>query len=98
MTTAAPQPLALAILLALRDAGAIEQAGRRMSLPRLAKLLGLSASAVLRALAALGDASVAGQSGPGWVTVELTEGRWAICLTDVGEAALLAQAALERHP
>lgn len=53
-------PLDQAILQAL----AAEGPGARMSLPRLSRRLGLSASAVLRTLSFLGDATIAGRCGP----------------------------------
>ena len=90
MTLFAPQPLALAILRAVRDAASLDGVERGVSLPRLVKLLGHGASVLLRTLATLGDAPVAGQPGPNWVRVEQAEGRWTIYLTDAGDAALRA--------
>jgi hypothetical protein len=58
-----------------------------MSLPRLAKRLGLGVSVVLRQLSLMGDAVIGGQTGPGWVRVEQTEERWVIYLTAVGQSA-----------
>src|SRR5690606_6866472 len=46
-----------------------------VSLPRIGKRLGLSASALLRHLTAMSDAQLAGQPGPGWVRVTQTEER-----------------------
>lgn len=83
-----PGPLGAAILQALMQEGAeaaTDTAG--ISLPRLSKRLGLSASAVLRELSFLGDAVIGGQPGPGWVRVWQHEGRWMIALTDAGRAA-----------
>lgn len=54
------------------------------SLPRLAKKLGLSASALLRQLTLMGDAEIGGRAGPGWVRVVQDEERWIVHLTDAG--------------
>ena len=67
------EPLACRILRALAQAPA-HQAG--MSLPRLGKRLGQSASVLVRELTYLGEATLAGQAGPGWVRVVQEEGRW----------------------
>ncbi len=58
-----------------------------MSLPRLAKRLGLGASVLLRELSQMGDAEIAGRRGPGWVRVEQTEDRWLVQLTASGHEA-----------
>ncbi len=58
-----------------------------MSLPRLAKRLGLGVSVVMRQLSLMGDAVIGGQPGPGWVRVEQTEDRWVAYLTEVGRSA-----------
>ena len=79
MTDAAP---AHAILAALAQEGP----GAPVSLPRLSKRLGLSASAVLRALSFLGDAALGGRRGPGWVRVWQQDGRWMAVLTEAGRA------------
>lgn len=81
-----PSPLAVAILQSLARQGA----GAPQSLPRLAKSLGSSASVLLRELALMGDAPVAGHAGPGWVRVTQHEGRWLVALTAEGAAAIEA--------
>jgi hypothetical protein len=58
-----------------------------MSLPRLAKRLGLGVSVVMRQLSLMGDAVIGGQPGPGWVRVEQTEERWVCYLTQAGHSA-----------
>ena len=61
-----------------------------MSLPRLGKRLGQGASVLMRCLALMGDAPIAGTPGPGWVRLEKEEGRWVAALTESGRS--LAQA------
>jgi hypothetical protein len=85
-------PFAAAILVEL--ATAPPPGG--MSLPRLAKRLGLSVSVVLRQLSLMGDAVIGGQAGPGWVRVEQTEERWVVYLTEVGHGAAVEVAAQMR--
>ena len=65
-----------------------------MSLPRLGKRLGQSASVLVRELTCLSEASLAGQPGPGWVRVVQEQGRWVAYLTADGltVAQQLAQA------
>jgi hypothetical protein len=58
-----------------------------MSLPRLAKRLGLGVSVVMRQLSLMGDAVIGGQAGPGLVRVEQTEDRWVAYLTEAGRSA-----------
>ena len=58
--------------------------GGEMSLPRLSKRLGRSASALLRELSFLGDAVLGGRRGPGWVRVWQLDGRWMVALTAAG--------------
>ncbi len=82
----ADDPFAMAILAEL---AAGPQTGG-MSLPRLAKRLGLSVSAVLRQLSLMGDAVIGGQAGPAWVHVAQTEERWVIHLTEAGRRAAAA--------
>ncbi len=78
----APDAPAIAILQRLlaapRDDG--------VSLPRLAKHLGLGASAVLRRLTLMGDAELGSQRGPGWVRVVQLDDRWVAHLTEAGRA------------
>lgn len=57
-----------------------------ISLPRLGKRLGLGASVLMRALTLMGDASLGGQPGPGWVTLRLEDERWMAALTDAGRS------------
>ena len=87
-------PLACRILCALAEAAPTasgDPAG--MSLPRLGKRLGHSASVLVRELAGLGDATLAGRRGPGWVQVEQAQGRWTVHLTAEGRAVAQALAA-----
>jgi len=56
------KPLAWCILRALATE---TEDGAGMSLPRLGKQLGHSASVLMRELAYLGEATLAGQPGPG---------------------------------
>lgn len=82
MTRVPTDPLACQILQRL----AAEQAP--VSLPRLGKQLGHSASVLMRQLAVMGTASIAGQAGPGWVGLHLKDGRWVAQITPQGlEAA-----------
>ncbi len=85
MTQGAPSPLALAIVQALAQE---EGAAAPVSLPRLAKRLGASASRLLRELASMGEAPLGGQPGPGWVQVSQQDGRWLVALTARGRALL----------
>ena len=57
-----------------------------ISLPRLGKRLGLGASVLMRALTLMGDASLGGQPGPGWVTLRLEDERWMAALADAGRS------------
>lgn len=72
----------------MRDAilQALAEGGAGVSLPRLSKRLGQSASAVLRELSFMGDAVIGGQRGPGWVRVWQEDGRWMAVLTEAGRA------------
>ena len=72
----------IAILRALAEAPA--EAG--MSLPRLGKRLGQGASVVMRQLTLMGDATLGGVRGPGWVRVVQQDERWVAHLTDAGRA------------
>lgn len=76
-------PLSMAILEMLADA----PAPGGVSLPRMGKYLDISASALLRHLALMGDAVIGGRPGPGWVRVVQTEERWVVYVTDAGRAA-----------
>ncbi len=81
-------PFSAAILAEL--AAAPPPAG--MSLPRLAKRLGLGVSVVLRQLSLMGDAVIGGQAGPGWVRVVQTEDRWVVHLTEAGRKVVTSAA------
>jgi hypothetical protein len=78
----ADDPFAAAVLVEL--AAAPPPGG--MSLPRLAKRLGLGVSVVMRQLSLMGNAVIGGQPGPGWVRVEQTEDRWVAYLTEAGRS------------
>lgn len=79
-------PLSAAILALLADA----PPPGGVSLPRIGKKLGLSASVLLRHLTLMGDARIGDRAGPGWVRVEQNEERWVVFLTEAGRAAALA--------
>ena len=72
--------LSLAILQALADA----PSAAGMSLPRLGKQLGQSASVLMRQLSLMSEASIGGRPGPGWVRVTQIDDRWVANLTDAG--------------
>jgi FdhD protein len=61
-----------------------------MSLPRLAKRLGLNASFLLRQLSFMGEATIGAGAGPGWVQVTQAEGRWIVHLTENGRSTAAA--------
>jgi hypothetical protein len=75
-------PLSRSILLALanapRDGG--------VSLPRLGKQLGQGASVLMRQLTMMGDATLGGVRGPGWVRVVQLDDRWVVHLEAPGRA------------
>ena len=79
-------PLSRAILLALaaapRDGG--------VSLPRLGKQLGQGASVLMRQLTMMGDATLAGVRGPGWVRVVQLDDRWVVHREAPGRAVVAA--------
>lgn len=77
-------PLTTALLQAL----AAEPEGAAVSLPRLGKQLGQSASVLMRQLAQMGEQM--GEGGPGWVRVAMEEGRAVARLTPAGRAAARA--------
>lgn len=87
-------PLSAAILQLLADA----PPPGGVSLPRIGKRLGLSASALLRHLTAMSDARLAGKPGPGWVRVTQTEERWIVFLTEEGRATAAALAGSDPQP
>ena len=70
---------------------ALYREAKPVSLPWLGKQLGLSGSVVMRALAPLGDAEIAGQRGPGWVRLDMADARWTASLTDAGRALCVEQ-------
>ena len=80
-------PLAAGILLELANA----PPPGVMSLPRLAKRLGVGASVLLRELSLMGDMEIAGRRGPGWVRVEQSEDRWLVQLTRSGQEAVASR-------
>jgi FdhD protein len=88
LTQIPTDPLASQILQML----AAEQAP--VSLPRLGKQLGQSGSVLMRQLALMGSASIAGQAGPEWVDLRQEDGRWVARITPHGleAAALVADA------
>ena len=55
-----------------------------MSMPRLGKHLGLGASVLMRAMAAMSHARIGGVEGPGWVRVVQVDDRWTATLTEAG--------------
>jgi FdhD protein len=55
-----------------------------MSLPRLGKRLGQGASVLMRCLAMMGEAPIAGAPGPGWVLLQQQDGHWRVGLTERG--------------
>ena len=81
------RPLAAGILLELADA----PPPGVMSLPRLAKRLGVGASVLLRELSLMGDVEIGGQRGPGWVRVERAGDRWLVQLTRSGQEAVASR-------
>lgn len=83
------------VLLAL---AALQADVAPVSLPRLGKHLGHSASVLMRTLSLLGDAEVGGERGPGWVQVHQVEGHWRAALTDAGRAAVAELQAALRAP
>ncbi len=75
-------PLSRSILLALADAP--RDGG--VSLPRLGKQLGQGASVLMRQLTLMGDATLGGVRGPGWVRVVQLDDRWVVHLEAPGRA------------
>lgn len=73
-------PLALALMRELAQTNAPQG----VSIPRLGKSLGVSASALMREIAHLGDAVVGGQPGPGWIKLAQDDTRWRVWLTEPG--------------
>ena len=79
-------PLAEALLRVLVE-GPVDVG---VSLPRLGKRLGQGASVLMRQLTLMGDATLGGVAGPGWVRVVQEDGRWVVHLTEAGRARALA--------
>lgn len=69
-----------------------------ISLPRLCKRMGLRMSALLRALAWLGDETIGGHRGPGWVRTREDGARTLALLTEAGRAALQSAAGSDPAP
>ena len=80
-------PLAARILIAL-----VQELQTRgddaVSLPRLSKILGESASVLMREITLMSDAQIGVQRGPGWVSVRQEDARWLVSLTAAGRALL----------
>ncbi len=70
---------------------ALYREAKPVSLPKLGKQLGVSGSVVMRALAPLGEAAIAGQPGPGWVRLDMADARWTASLTEAGRAQCAEQ-------
>ena len=86
MTQSDTLPLAAHILLALAELQ--DAPGAEVSLQRLAKHLGASASVLMRELSLMGDAAVGANAsaGPGWVKVRHADNRWLVSLALSGNA------------
>lgn len=70
---------------ALRALAELDE-GRGVSLPRLAKRLGLRVSVLLRLYTLMSDARIGGEAGPGWVRLVCDdEGRWRAWITAAGK-------------
>ena len=80
-------PLAARILIAL-----LQELQTRtddaVSLTRLSKILGESASVLMREITLMSDAQIGAQRGPGWVRVRQDDARWLVSLTAAGRALL----------
>lgn len=87
-------PLSESILRALADAP--RDGG--VSLPRLGKQLGQGASVLMRQLTRMGDATLAGVRGPGWVRVVQLDDRWVVQLEAPGRALMAALPPQEDRP
>ncbi|KAF1719340.1 hypothetical protein [Pseudoxanthomonas wuyuanensis] len=78
-------PLAQAVLAELA------RHAEGVSLSRLCKRLDVRMSALLRALAWLGEDAIGGTPGPGWVQLETDGARTTARLTERGRSALAAR-------
>ena len=84
-----PVPLAARILLALaQELKARGDAAAAVPLSRLSKILGESASVLMREITLMSDAQIGAQRGPGWVRLQQDESRWLVLLTPAGRALL----------
>lgn len=90
MMQRAPEPSLLAVLRVVQVAAQADGRDKGVSLARLGKHLGQSASALLRTLAPVRDAATTDQPGLAWITVNEQAGRYTVVLTEAGEAALRA--------
>lgn len=80
-SSASPEALAEAALRALAE---LDQ-GQGVSLPRLAKHLGLRVSVLLRLYTLMSEATLGEQAGPGWVRLVCDDaGRWRAWITAAG--------------
>ena len=80
-------PLAARILIALLQE-LQQRVDDAVSLPRLSKILGESASVLMREITLMSDAQIGAQRGPGWVRVRQDDARWLVSLTAAGRALL----------
>ncbi|MCW0370758.1 hypothetical protein NB688_001593 [Xanthomonas sacchari] len=81
-------------LLTARLLHLLADAPEGMALARVCKRLDVRMSVLLRTLAWLGDAELAGQPGPGWVRVERRGEREIAVLAEAGRAAAQAAGAV----
>ncbi|PPT72014.1 hypothetical protein XarbCFBP8150_05550 [Xanthomonas arboricola] len=86
-------PQLTALLLA-----ALADTPEGVSLARLCKQLGVRMSVLLRTLAWLGNASLDGQPGPGWIQLEDRGERQFAVLTHLGLAAHAQRAMTQTQP
>ncbi|KUF21235.1 hypothetical protein [Xanthomonas phaseoli] len=70
---------------------ALADAPEGVSLAKVCKQLGVRMSVLLRTLAWLGNASLDGRPGPGWIQVEDRGGRQFAMLTEAGRGATTAR-------
>ncbi|MCX7555604.1 hypothetical protein OS187_01960 [Xanthomonadaceae bacterium JHOS43] len=66
----------------------LAEAPEGLSLPRLCKRLDVRMSVLTRTLSWIGEASIAGQPGPGWVRLEEDRRRTLVHLAPAGEQLL----------
>lgn len=66
--------------------------GDGVALTRLAKRLDERVSVLLRRCTALGDATLGGVAGPGWLLLDVDDGgRWTVRMTEAGRRHLSTQ-------